>query len=95
MLLAVLIYTLLIAVSLNWTQEDASPAKLFINRLVCLGMFLSAALFSGNYLNIQEKLHLDRLKNPRMRILAVIFCDGAIIVIWLIILVILSGIFLP
>ena len=95
MLLAVLIYTLLIAVSLNWTQDDASPAKLFINRLVCLGMFLSAALFSGNYLNIQDKLHLDRLKSPRMRILAVIFCDGAIIVIWLIILVILSGIFLP
>ena len=93
MLLGIIGYAGIFIVALSWRQEGASKAVHIINRFGCLGMFLSMALFSGNYLSIQEKLHLNRVKHPALRIVLVILADAALILAWVMVIVILSAIF--
>ena len=94
MILGILGYAAIFIVALNWRQEGASEAKHFVYRIGCLGMFLSIALFSSNYLGVQHMLHFNRIQKPVLRILLVILADVVIVVIWIIIIGILSGILL-
>ncbi|MBR0087353.1 MAG: serine/threonine protein kinase [Lachnospiraceae bacterium] len=93
MILGVLGYVVIFIVALSWRQEGASKTVHIINRIGCLGMFLSIAFFSGNYLSIQEKLHLNRVKHPALRIVLVVLADAALILAWVMVIVLLSAIF--
>ena len=86
-------YLLWLDISLTLVVEDASPGKLLLNRLFFAVATLSIILFTGNYLNVQQKFPLSRSGRPALRWLGILFTDSAIIFLFLFLLVLLESLF--
>jgi hypothetical protein len=74
------------------TLDGASPANLWLNRLVCGGMFLMMILFSANYMGVWDRVHITNLRSPWLRLVAVILGDFGIFLAWMTALALLEKI---
>ena len=90
MLLSTLGYLFLFLVGFSLTVKDAGQVELWINRAFFTLMMVSAVLFSGNYLGIQDRLHISQIQNRALRVLAIIGTDILIMAVCLTMLALLE-----
>ena len=81
MFIAIAGYVMLFSIGLTLKVETktAAPAELWLNRIFFILAFLTAALFSANYGNVQNFLGIKRIKWAWLRLLIVIIADAVII----------------
>ena len=74
------LYLFIIFLSKNVIFEGISGLNLTIDR-ICFGFSLIFIIFfSGNYLNCQEKIKLNKIKNPFIKIVIIILIDVLIFI---------------
>ena len=84
MLLSGFLYLFIIFLSKGVIFEGISGINLTMDR-ICFGLSLIfITFFSGNYLNCQEKIKLNKIKNPFIKILIIILIDVLIFILMLI-----------
>ena len=75
MLLFTAIYIIVFNVALTLRVPGAAPGRLWTVRILALLMFLFLVFFSGNYLDCQKYLGLQKISNRMVRILVVAVID--------------------
>ena len=75
MLLFTAVYIIVFNVALTLRVPGAGPGRLWTVRILTLLMFLVLVFFSGNYLDCQKYLGLQKIRNRTVRILAVALID--------------------
>ena len=68
-------YTMALYLCLRLQVADATPLHLLINRIGAVTAVLSCILYTGNYLNIQQRV-LPPAQNLFLRILGIVMVDG-------------------
>lgn len=77
-LLASLGYVMLIYFSATLQVENGGRLEVILNRIFFGAAVFGIVLFSGNYLNVQEKFILTRSRYRWMRIVGILLIDVAI-----------------
>ena len=92
MLCAVPVYAMVFWLSLGLIVQDATPKQLFIERISCLVIFLTAIACICNYLGFHKAIPYGNSKNIFVRYLAVFLSTCAIVFIEFVLMVFLSSI---
>ena len=80
-LIATSVYAFFLSVVINLQVKDIPPGiVLWAVRLVYLIFGLGILFFTGNYLNIWDRLRISRIKNPLIRLFVVLLIDAVLIV---------------
>ena len=80
-LIATSVYTFFLSLVINLEVKDIPPGiVLWAVRLVYLIFGLGILFFTGNYLNIWDRLRISRIKNPLIRLFVVLLIDAVLIV---------------
>ena len=80
-LIATSVYAFFLSVVINLQVKDIPPGiVLWAVRLVFLIFGLGILFFTGNYLNIWDRLRISRIKNPLIRLFVVLLIDAVLIV---------------
>lgn len=85
-LLAVLLYAFVFYLGLNLEVYGVPAERIWPYRIICLLMFLSIILFSGNYRGIQSKFPMARNRGWLVRILGIILWSMLILIAWILIM---------
>ena len=81
-LIATSVYAFFLSLVINLEVKDIPPGiVLWAVRLVYLIFGLGILFFTGNYLNIWDRLRISRIKNPLIRLFVVLLIDAVLIVI--------------
>ena len=93
MIIAVLGYGMILLLGLTLTVQTAQSAlHLWIERLFFIGCAFSVVFFTCNYLNVWKSFKIDRIRNPILKVLAVLLIDaGAVLVLLLIMAIVESS----
>ena len=89
--IAILAYVMLFTVSMTLTVNSSSPGDVWFNRLFIFIIGLAEILFSCNYLDIWDYVHISGIKNPYLRILCVIALDAVIFFALMMLMIILEN----
>lgn len=89
--IAVLAYAMLFTVSMTLTVNSSSPGDVWFNRFFIFIIGLAEILFSCNYLDIWDYVHISGIKNQYLRILCVIALDAVIFFIIMMLMIILEN----
>ncbi len=95
MLLSSVIYLFIIWLCLSLEVENIYGAKLWLERVFCLAMFLFVIFCGFNYLNVQNILPLCKSKNHILHYVGIILLDVAVIFSLFVIMFIIEAIFFP
>ncbi|WP_455721194.1 serine/threonine-protein kinase [Agathobacter sp.] len=95
MLLSSVVYLFITWLCLSLEMENTYGAKLWLERVFCLGMFLFTIFCGFNYLNIQNILPLCKNKNRILHYVGIILLDVAVIFSLFVIMFIMEAIFFP
>ena len=80
-LIATSVYAFFLSLVINLEVKDIPPGiVLWAVRLVYLIFGLGILFFTGNYLNIWDRLRISRIKNPLIRLFVVLLIDAVLIV---------------
>lgn len=79
-------YFLLFYFCFSMSFKDQTPMGERVYRYVTILLLLSLILFTGNYGNIWEKMHITRAKKRWQRVLLIALMDVGIVIVWLTIL---------
>lgn len=79
MISAAIGYICLLRFGLTLELEHTLPLELLIDRVSITALLLAAALFSANYLNVQQRVPLTRSGNPFLRTAGIVLTDILII----------------
>ena len=81
-LIATSVYAFFLSLVINLEVKDIPPGiVLWAVRLVYLIFGLGILFFTGNYLNIWDRLRISRIRNPLIRLFVVLLIDAVLIVI--------------
>ena len=94
-LLSALGYLLLFSMCASLTIENAGPAETLLNRIFFGLAAVGIVLFTGNYLNVQQKIPLIHRQKPWVRRLGVLLVDLFLFVLAAVLCGILSALFFP
>ena len=75
--------------------ENTYGAKLWLERIFCLGMFIFAIFCGFNYLNVQNILPLCKSKNRFLHYVGIILLDVAVIFALFVIMFIIESVAFP
>jgi len=89
--IAILAYVMLFTVSMTLTVNSSSPGDVWFNRLFIFIIGLAEILFSCNYLDFWDYVHISGIKNPYLRILCVIALDAVIFFALMMLMIILEN----
>lgn len=95
MLLSSVVYLFITWLCLSLELENTYGAKLWLERVFCLGMFLFVIFCGFNYLNVQNILPLCKSKNRILHYIGIILLDVAVIFSLFVIMFIIEAIFFP
>lgn len=95
MLLSSVAYLFIIWLCLSLELENTYGAKLWLERIFCLGMFIFAICCSFNYLNVQNILPLCKSKNLFLHYTGIILLDVAVIFALFVIMFIIESVAFP
>lgn len=95
MLLSSVAYLFIIWLCLSLELENTYGAKLWLERIFCLGMFIFAICCSFNYLNVQNILPLCKSKNRFLHYVGIILLDVAVIFALFVIMFIIESVAFP
>lgn len=95
MLLSSVAYLFIIWLCLSLELENTYGAKLWLERIFCLGMFIFAIFCSFNYLNVQNILPLCKSKNRFLHYVGIILLDVAVIFALFVIMFIIESVAFP
>lgn len=95
MLLSSIVYLFITWLCLSLEMENTYGAKLWLERVFCLGMFLFAIFCGFNYLNVQNILPLCKSKNRILHYVGIVLLDVAVIFSLFVIMFIIEAIFFP
>ena len=95
MLLSSVAYLFIIWLCLSLELENTYGAKLWLERIFCLGMFIFAICCSFNYLNVQKILPLCKSKNRFLHYVGIILLDVAVIFALFVIMFIIESVAFP
>lgn len=79
-------YFLLFYFCFSMSFKDQTPMGERMYRYVTILLLLSLILFTGNYGNIWEKMHITRAKKRWQRVLLIALMDVGIVIVWVTIL---------
>ena len=80
-LIATSVYAFFLSVVINLQVKDIPPGiVLWAVRLVFLIFGLGILFFTGNYLNIWDRLRISRIRNPLIRLFVVLLIDAVLVV---------------
>lgn len=82
-------YVLLIVVTLSLNLEHATTVQQWMNRISFFIPAMSVVLFTGNYLNVWEFTHVNRIRNKLLKAVVVAVAD---VFVFVILLIIIAGI---
>ena len=83
---AVFGYAFIIFLCFSLTVENASPAVIWINRIIAFLLISSVILFSGNYRNVWGSLRIPSIRPVWLRILVIVLLDLLIACFWMAVL---------
>lgn len=95
MLLSSVAYLFIIWLCLSLELENTYGAKLWLERIFCLGMFIFAICCGFNYLNVQNILPLCKSKNRFLHYVGIILLDVAMIFALFVIMFIIESVTFP
>ena len=95
MLLSSVAYLFIIWLCLSLELENTYGAKLWLERIFCLGMFIFAICCSFNYLNVQNILPLCKSKNRFLHYVGIILFDVTVIFALFVIMFIIESVAFP
>lgn len=95
MLLSSVAYLFIIWLCLSLELENTYGAKLWLERIFCLGMFIFAIFCGFNYLNVQNILPLCKSKNRFLHYVGIILLDVAVIFALFVIMFIIESVAFP
>ena len=95
MLLSSVAYLFIIWLCLSLELENTYGAKLWLERIFCLGMFIFAIFCGFNYLNVQNILPLCKNKNRFLHYVGIILLDVAVIFALFVIMFIIESVAFP
>ena len=95
MLLSSVAYLFIIWLCLTLEIENTYGAKLWLERIFCLGMFIFAIFCGFNYLNVQNILPLCKSKNRFLHYVGIILLDVAVIFALFVIMFIIESVPFP
>ena len=95
MLLSSVAYLFIIWLCLSLEIENTYGAKLWLERIFCLGMFIFAIFCGFNYLNVQNILPLCKSKNRFLHYVGIILLDVAVIFALFVIMFIIESVAFP
>ena len=95
MLLSSVAYLFIIWLCLTLELENTYGAKLWLERIFCLGMFIFAIFCGFNYLNVQNILPLCKSKNRFLHYVGIILLDVAVIFALFVIMFIIESVAFP
>ena len=95
MLLSAVAYLFIIWLCLSLELENTYGAKLWLERIFCLGMFIFAIFCGFNYLNVQNILPLCKSKNRFLHYVGIILLDVAVIFALFVIMFIIESVAFP
>lgn len=95
MLLSSVAYLFIIWLCLTLEIENTYGAKLWLERIFCLGMFIFAIFCGFNYLNVQNILPLCKSKNRFLHYVGIILLDVAVIFALFVIMFIIESVAFP
>lgn len=95
MLLSSVAYLFIIWLCLSLELENTYGAKLWLERIFCLGMFIFAICCGFNYLNVQNILPLCKSKNRFLHYVGIILLDVAVIFALFVIMFIIESVAFP
>lgn len=75
--------------------ENTYGAKLWLERIFCLGMFIFAIFCGFNYLNVQNILPLCKSKNRFLHYVGIILLDVAVVFALFVIMFIIESVAFP
>ncbi|MDO5486555.1 MAG: serine/threonine-protein kinase, partial [Sarcina sp.] len=80
-LIATSVYAFFLSLVINLEVKDIPPGiVLWAVRLVYLIFGLGILFFTGNYLNIWDRLRISRIRNPLIRLFVVLLIDAVLVV---------------
>lgn len=95
MLLSSVAYLFIIWLCLSLELENTYGAKLWLERIFCLVMFIFAIFCGFNYLNVQNILPLCKIKNRFLHYVGIILLDVAVIFALFVIMFIIESVAFP
>ena len=95
MLLSSVTYLFIIWLCLSLELENTYGAKLWLERIFCLGMFIFAIFCGFNYLNVQNILPLCKSKSRFLHYVGIILLDVAVIFALFVIMFIIESVAFP
>ena len=95
MLLSSVAYLFIIWLCLSLELENTYGAKLWLERIFCLGMFIFTIFCGFNYLNVQNILPLCKSKNRFLHYVGIILLDVAVIFALFVIMFIIESVAFP
>lgn len=95
MLLSSVAYLFIIWLCLSLELENTYGAKLWLERIFCLGMFIFTICCGFNYLNVQNILPLCKSKNRFLHYVGIILLDVAVIFALFVIMFIIESVAFP
>lgn len=95
MLLSSVAYLFIIWLCLSLELENTYGAKLWLERIFCLGMFIFAIFCGFNYLNVQNILPLCKSKSRFLHYVGIILLDVAVIFALFVIMFIIESVAFP
>lgn len=94
-LLSSVAYLFIIWLCLSLELENTYGAKLWLERIFCLGMFIFAIFCGFNYLNVQNILPLCKSKSRFLHYVGIILLDVAVIFALFVIMFIIESVAFP
>ena len=85
-------YFLIILLGFSLTVENSTPTVLWLNRIWFTLIFMAIIFFFGNYMDIQEKMGICKIRNTLLRIMVKLFLGFNILIAGIILLAIIEQI---
>ena len=85
-------YFLIILLGFSLTVENSAPTVLWLNRIWFTLIFMAIIFFFGNYMDIQEKMGICKIRNTLLRIMVKLFLGFNILIAGIILLAIFEQI---
>ena len=85
-------YFLIILLGFSLTVENSTPTVLWLNRIWFTLIFMAIIFFFGNYMDIQEKMGICKIRNTLLRIMVKLFLGFNILIAGIILLAIFEQI---